>query len=405
MIKLKPQGSRSLATGKNIPNPASTFLETGPKDELAGADAYKGSASQFRTGAGSAVEGAVTAAGGLVGSSDTQAQRAGRVAGRATNVSAQNLWTALLCGAFDTPQQTSEQTNARSQQTALWLRSTGCSAENLIGLISTQGGRLSLNREELENRLSSAMGQSMYTLEPEFRESLIQSMAEMTGQDAATLKVAMNNVQTEAPSNRQGDATALAQILSNVSGSQEVIDVFDMHAEVALLGGLLDQAIDLGIPQAVETLLERIDDVEVQRRVALERLRLAALNSQLGTVRSIVDVAGADAALAKVPDIIELVTQNYSWGVNVRSDEYPAKRDELIATLDQINPRWHSKKRDGQWVSNLEPFSRASQDALTLFQMSPYALQATIAPKYPKQSYVTVARKYHPRASIGYNYV
>lgn len=410
MIKIKPQGSRSLATGENIPNPATTFLETGPKDELGGADAYTGMPSQFKTGVGSAigsvsgaVSGAVGSAGGLVGSSDTQAQRAAQLAGRATTTTGRSLWTALLCGAFETPPDTSDQTNARSQQTALWLRSTGCSAENLIGLISTQNG-ISLDRDELERRLSSAMGQSMYSLEPEFRESMIQSMAEMTGQDAATLTLAMNNVQSNVKTDRQGDASALASILSNVTGSEEVIEVFDLHAETAVLGALLDQAIDLGIPQAVETLLAQIENEDVRRRVALERLRLAAMSSQLSTVRSIVTMTGSEAALAKVPDLIPLITQNYSWGSNVRSSEYPAKRDELIETLSLITPRWHLKLRDGQWVSNLEPFSMASSDALTLFKMSDYVLQASIAPTYPKRNYVQVARQYHPRVAIGYNY-
>lgn len=413
MIKVKPQGSRSLATGENIPNPATTFLETGPKDELAGADAYTGAASQFKTSVNNAVSGglesasgaaagAVTAASGLAGSSATQSQRAGQFVGRGTAVTGQNLWTALLCGAFDVPEETDDRTNARSKEAALWLRSTGCSAENLIGLISTDGGKLGLNRGEIEKRLSSAMGQSMYTLKPELRESMIQSMAEMTGQDAATIKLAMNNIQSDVDSDKQGDASALAQILSNVEGSEEIIQIFDLHAETAMISALLDQAIDMGIPQAVETLLNRVENEEVRRRIALERLRLAAMNSQLKSVQSITSLAGADAAMAKVPDIVVLITQNYNWGANVRSDEYPAKRDELLNTLAQLNPRWHSKRRDGQWISDLEPFSMASQQALTLFKMSEYSLQAMVAPTYPKRNYVSVARKYHPRVAIGY---
>lgn len=400
MIKIKPQGSKALATGKNIPNPASTFLETGPKDDLAGADAYAGGAAQFRTGVGSAVGGAVS---GLVGGGGANASRSGEMAGRAANVTTQSLWTALLCGSFDVPERTDEDNVERARRTALWLRSTGCSAENLIGLISTEGGKIGLNRDELEKRLSSAMGQSMYTLEPEFREYMIDSMAAMSGQDAATIKVAMRNVQSSVASDKQSDASALAQILSNITGAEETIQIFDLHAEVALIGSLLDKAIELGIPQATETLLEKIDDVEVQRRVALDRLRLAAIGSQLATVRSITRLAGSDAAMAKVPDIITLITQNYSWGYSVQRDEYPAKRDELIETLNLLNPRWHLKRRDGQWVSDLEPFAMASEDALTLFKMSDYSLQAMVAPTYPKQYYATVARKYHPRIDIGYN--
>lgn len=397
MIKVKPQGSKSMATGKNIPNPASTFLETGPKDELAAADAYSGASDQFKTGAGSGV--AKTP--GITGEGNPEYERAKKVTKRVTSVTTQNAWTALLCGSFDEPPSEAD-VSKRSEQTALWMRSTGCTAENLIGLISTEGGVIGLNRDEMEDRLSSAMGQSMHTLEPDFQDYMVESMAAMTGQDAAAVKMSMNAAQTSVGTDQQKDASALSKLLSNVTGSDELIQIFDMHAEVAVIGALLDKSIEMGVPQAVEKLLERIDDEKVQRRVALERLRLAALGSQLGTVRTIVDMSGADAAMAKVPDIVPLITQHYDWGYGTSRDEYPDKRDELIKTLSELNSRWYLKKRDGVWVSDLEPFSVASDKALTLFKMSDYQRQAMIAPTYPERSYTSIARQYHPKVPIGY---
>lgn len=415
MIKVTPQGSRSLATGNMIANPASTFLETGPKDELAGADAYTGSASQFKTGAGRGVSvpgGSMESAAGIVdadcpdcadkiraagGDPNRRAETLGRRTGQ---VVGDDLWQALLCGPFDNAVDNTGNRQRQMSNASLWLRSTGCSAENLIGLLSVQGGGIGLNRAELEDRLSSASRQSLNTLSPEFKEEMIQQMAVLSGEDPNAVRVAVANQQTTVSAEQSRDASALSQILSNISGSDEVIDTFDLHAEAAVIGSLLDKSIELGIPQAAELLLAEIDDERVRRQVALNRLRSAAIASELKTVQTVIDNSGQAAALGKVPDLITLITQYYQWGRNTTRDQYPAKRDELIATLSKADANWDKKQRNGEWVSNLEPFSVASDNALTLFAMSDYALQASMAPKYPKTHYRNVARKYHPRAIL-----
>lgn len=416
MIKVTPQGSRSLATGNNIANPASTFLETGPKDELSGVDAYTGSAGQFKTGAGGGLTAAGTsateAAASVVdadcpdcadkirSSGGSPNKRAGALGRRTGQVVGDDLWQALLCGPFENEQDTTAARQGQMSNAALWLRSTGCSAENLIGLLKTQGGGVGLDRDELERRLSSASQQSMSTLSPEFREAMVQEMAALSGQDPDAVKMAINNQETVLNAEQSKDSSALSQILSNITGSEEVIDLLDLHAEVAVISSLLDKSIELGIPQAAELLLARIDDERVRQRVALNRLRSAAIASEMKTVQTVIDNSGQAAAIAKVPDLVVLLVQYYDWGRNVTRDQYADKRDELIATLNKADPNWYQKQRDGQWVSNLEPFSVASDDALTLFAISNYALEASMAPKYPKTHYRNVARKYHDRAIL-----
>jgi len=229
---------------------------------------------------------------------------------------------------------------------------------------------------------------------------MIQEMAVLSGQDPDAVKVTMNNQETVVSAKDSQDSKALSQILSNVTGSNEVIDLFDLHAEVVVIGSLLDKSIELGIPQAAETLLAQIEDSKVRQQVALNRLKSAAIASEMKTVQTMIDNSGQAAAIAKVPDLVVLLVQYYDWGRNTTRDQYADKRDELIATLNKADPNWYQKRRDGQWVSNLEPFSMASSDALTLFAISNYALEATMAPKYPKTHYRTVARKYHPRVIL-----
>lgn len=419
MIKVTPQGSRSLATGNNIANPASTFLETGPKDELSGIDAYTGSAGQFKTGAGKGIDslkdaggGSLDAAANLVdadcpdcadkirAAGEDPTKRASALGRRTGQVVGNDLWQALLCGPFDNDEDNSARRQKNMSDASLWLRSTGCSAENLIGLLRVEGGSVGLNRAELEERLSSASRQSLNTLSPEFKEEMVQQLAILSGQDPNAIRLSMEGQETMISAKDSKDATALSKILGDISGSEEVIDLFDLHAETAVISGMLDKAIELGIPQATETLLAQIEDDRVRQRVALNRLRSAAIASELKTVQTVVENSGQAAAIAKVPDIVNLITQYYSWGRNVTRDQYPNKRDELVATLNMVDPRWYQKKRDGIWVSNLEPFSVASDDALTLFAMSNYTLEAAMAPKYPKTHYRNVARKYHPRVVL-----
>jgi hypothetical protein len=285
-------------------------------------------------------------------------------------------------------------------RTAMFLRSTGCGAEDLIGLLAIKGGQAGINNEELQRRMDGALNDSIAVLDEEERDNLIALLAESTGADAGQIRARVNGSQetVDVPAERSNDVRALSQLVGQYTDSPELITLFDKAAESAVIESLLGKSIDLGLPQAFVAIMDKIDDDELKTTSGLKRLRQAAIVSDLQTVRAIVDQAGASRSLAKVPDLITVITGSYRWPVATRTSDYPAKRDELIATLEAIDINWALKKRNGVYVDDLEPFSVATDQAKTLFKESSYAAQAMIAKPYYEVDYRNVTRKYHPYA-------
>jgi len=410
MIRVNSQGARALGTGKNVSGAASTFVSEGPKDKLAAVDAYQGplpSDAPYNPSSGECRDCTATeeASSGRVGggnenvTSDGITSRLNASGGTSDRVTA-TLWEALLCGSLDPNAESGGVRRSRMGRTALWMRSTGCGAEDLVDLLAVRGGRAGIDRVELKRRMDAALDNSIAVLDEEERDNLIDMLAETTGSDADVIRASMNAGEsvTEISGVRQTEVRSFSEFVSQYTGVPELIQVFDLGAETAILDSLLSKSIDLGLPQAWQAIIDQIDDDKIKTTRALRSLRQAAILSDLTTVRSIVDRAGASRSLAEVPELVPLINRFYTWGSKTPTSEYGKKRDELISTLDSINPNWARKRRGDDWVDDLEPFNSASGQALTLLKQSDYAVQAMIAQPYPKSNYQTVARKYNPWA-------
>jgi hypothetical protein len=311
-----------------------------------------------------------------------------------------SLWNTLLCGPGAVP--ADPRAKNRVDMSALWLRSTGCSAADILKLIKVKDGKIRLNRKELDDRLSAAMGQSVNTLKAGATAALVAGLAAATGKDEATVAMAVGETVTILDNSKVNDAQTLTELLKVVSGSESIARMLDMEAEFAILDMILDKAIELGIPQAFDIIMGKIEDDKMRRRLILERLRQSAIMSELALVRKAIEQVGSAGALARVPDLVRLITYNYTWGRNVTPAMYPAKRDELLLTLNMADPNWDKTYRNGVLVSNIEPFAVASDRALTLFKMSEHKYKAMFAPKYETVSVRTLARRNYPRVALSY---
>lgn len=406
MIKVNTPSSRAINTGAAIDKPASTFIQNGPRDELATVDAYSGTpTTSGGGGSGSAGGSGGGSANGAVDPSGKSivdpryariANRSKQLGKRALSVGSGNLWTAILCGAFDPRNETSDERRAKMENSAVWLRSTGCSAENLMDLIDVKNGRFTINQSLLDERISSALGESIHTLDPEMKEELRRSYYEMTGQDLDVLLVNVDGQQSSVGSDRYEETNAFLKVLRKVPGAEESVQVLDLHAEVLVLGGILDKAIDLGLPQAVDTVLAKVEDDRVRKEVVLSRVRPAAVASNLKVVREAVRLNSRDVVVAKVPDLVAVILRHYRFPSPATRVNYGTYRDELLTTLDMVDPQWAKTPRASDNLSYLGPFVDASEDALTLLSDSPYAVEVLLAKSYPERDQKQIAGYYHP---------
>lgn len=189
------------------------------------------------------------------------------------------------------------------------------------------------------------------------------------------------------------DTRSLMDMLGAITGNKNVASLLDEEAEFALYGSLINEAIRLGIPDALDILHDKFTSDKSQRRVAELTLMQAITYGDYATVRKIIGRIGAPAARAQIPGIVGLVLTFYRFPDGTTPAQYDAQLQELVALLNLINPEWATYNRNGAIIVDLSAFTYASDDALVLLKRdAQYQLPVMIAPSYPKQNLLSIAQ-------------
>lgn len=195
-------------------------------------------------------------------------------------------------------------------------------------------------------------------------------------------------------------AQGVASLLNSISGNSQLAKILDMESTFAVLGKIMQKVSELGIPEAIDMILDKLADDKERRRLLLENLRAAVMASDLYTINKAIDYVGSAGVLTRVPDIVDLLFMFYRYppGSSVATT---ALRDQLINTLARIDVHWYQYERNGVWISNLQPFTYASESALALMALSPtHLVPSRIAKSYYKTSLIDLARERHPNIAL-----
>lgn len=303
------------------------------------------------------------------------------------------LWKTLVCG-DDVETLSESDTKNRMETSSLWLRSTNCTAEGLASLLTVDNGKLGLDKDEITRRLNNTLNLAIGNVEGGSSESLLGMMSERMGTNPRDTIVMIGQAKQLISAAKVEDAKGFTKLLKQFTGSDELIEFLDLEAEMAIIDHLLDQAIDLGIPQAFDIILGKIEDDRDKRRAILRNIKQSAMNSELKYVDKAVELIGSDGVLQKVPDIIPLILQYYSFPVGTKSEDYDDAWSSLNNTLTSIKSDWYMTNRNGVSVGYLEPFTVASTDAIKLLKRDPSIdAMVMIGPTYPIKSKITVAKQ------------
>lgn len=394
-IRLKKgSGSLNLDTANNI-EPATTLIESGSLDGLIARQSSQRNQNENDN----------------ISESDSQgpANRNSPITSEAINAlnntrlatQSENLWNAIICGDPPPRLESSARRGRRMDFSALWQRQGDCSAEDIAALLTVEDGSLTIDQDELDRRIDMILGPAKQLLGSDQKALIASSLVSVLGGDSTTASVIIGGVQTLLSDDHFEDAQSLTELLSAVANDDDLAQTLDLAAEFAVMDALINQAVQLGLPQAADNILDDIEDDDRRRRLLLRNLRLAAINSNLDFIQRAINSHSRQTVLNRVPDIVSLILKFYSWGLGVSSDQYPQKRDVLINLIDSIDPDWHITQHNGQTVANLAPYTRASRHARTLLKMSPiHFVSATIAPNYPSKNVKWAATQYYPQVML-----
>lgn len=212
-------------------------------------------------------------------------------------------------------------------------------------------------------------------------------------------KMVMDNVELI----RNGDyssADAVVKMISQVTGNQEFAKVTNATQEMAMLHGLVDLTVKLGIPEAADKI---IGDIKTTRdKTALKKTAITAA-AEAGYGYYINDVMSQDEQVT--PDLqnvakeaVKILLRNYvrsQPNQNVSESEYK----EFTDLLTRLDENWGKVDRDGKVITDLSFFNDCSEDAKRLLSYSPtYASLLAVADTHTQTPTMETFYSMYPNA-------
>lgn len=171
-----------------------------------------------------------------------------------------------------------------------------------------------------------------------------------------------------------GDMTRMSDmmdIFGAVTGNEELMQMTDLSAEAAFLGGLMKEVIQLGIPDAITTLMDQASNDNQRYRIAYDNLDLGVNSGDVLTMNALVDRLGGATVRTTYPGFVKDFLSRYRRPLTVDGAQFPTIKAEMIAMFVKVDPYWDQALYGGGYIPSLAPFSNISDDAKAVFMSTP----------------------------------
>jgi hypothetical protein len=197
------------------------------------------------------------------------------------------------------------------------------------------------------------------------------------------------------------DVNGLASLARQLTGKSDVFSVFDLAAEAAMASTIIDYAIRSGATDLMQEAVASVSDRSVTLHAFNKTYTVAVLSSNIEALRIMGETMTAGGVLSTLPDACKRILMFYKFADKTTPAQYEERTTELLAVLNHINPNWAKYQRNGEMIDNLEMFTYASANALTLLGRKPeYELPVMIAPSHKAAALPTLIRQYYPGVNL-----
>lgn len=153
-------------------------------------------------------------------------------------------------------------------------------------------------------------------------------------------------------------------------GSTAEMQLFDLDAQFAVADELMEKLNKYGGLDALDIVLEKIEDDKDKKRYILSNLPTLFNRCDIRSIRKAIDWVGASAVMRKVPNGIVILMQQYrmpsgQWTNVDRREEIREDFDLFLDTLNRLDDKWRVTTWNGNEVLNLAPYQAASFELVT----------------------------------------
>ena len=166
---------------------------------------------------------------------------------------------------------------------------------------------------------------------------------------------------------QKADKTAIA--VKNHSKSYDLdkakgnASLRDYAVESKLYGDVIKDYASLDDPAEIMDLINSISDPILKRMVTIIAIHELAKNGNISNLSDLIDSVGVAAVIAKHPDIVITIIQNFKIKNEYLSMSHEALGKLIVDLLNKINPLWHLTLRGNVLVSNLRVYQYLSVDS------------------------------------------
>lgn len=283
------------------------------------------------------------------------------------------------------------------------FKATKFDATDLVKSISLKDG-VGLDKASLTRQLGQATGyrlDSTSSFASSIQNDAVSKLAGYVGEKPGDLKNILGDV-TSLASGDAMSARSLFGIVGDVLGGSWVNYFPDIAGQAAFFGTLIEKAMELGIPDAIDDLLDKIDDEEMRKELLISNAEKCAKAGDLANLEIIKGYIGAAGLKAKVPDLVKYVMQGYKLPTNSSSNatvpDYAGIYAKMISLFNSVDPGWDTTVRNGVRISRLYCFVTASEGTRKVFAYAgSYADVMLIAPSYPTNTPKAIATRDFPK--------
>lgn len=283
------------------------------------------------------------------------------------------------------------------------LRKTPKLAQQLTKMaVDAKTGKL--NKTNVLARLSSVFGNKGGIID-KLSTKTISVMSDTLGMDPKLAKRVMMTAKGIAGGSTTilgygtdiSSAQGLVSILQRLTGDKDILKYIDMEAEASLLSGLLGEAVKLGIPQSVDTIIREATSEETKRKVISENIYAIVFSGNLDTVQRLTQYMTPEQVRAKYPNFARDFLAQYTLTPNDTTDKYPELKTKIITLFNSIDPNWDKSLRGTSYIPSLAPFTKASDDATKVFNTSAsYRSALVLAKKFTSVDLRSWIKKHYP---------
>lgn len=211
-----------------------------------------------------------------------------------------------------------------------------------------------------------------------FKEPInFRTIIDAAGEQNETLKMMIGEVEAIIDKGDLRSAQGISQVINQLTGNDNLTKILNMDPKISVVKGMVDEAMRLGLPEAVDALIESFDDDDSKRKIRLFSTVNAATNTDLDFIEKQIDSPdiGSGAIVSLTPDITSSILENYK----LKGDS-PEVEDvqKLMRVLNKLDEGWMSYNRGGDHIDNLLSLTGASNDALRVLLKDPATYVAAL---------------------------